>query len=149
VGQFVWDPEHGHWHFGNYAKYELRTLRPDGTPDLTAQGLVAPGQKVSFCVLDTSQASKNPPGYDPLRSAPLYTTCSNYLQGISPGWADEYTAALAGQQILLDETTVADGTYALVVTINPDGRILESDRSDNQAFITIAISAGATKARVA
>ena len=34
-----------------------------------------------------------------MRSVGLYANCSEYLQGLSPGWRDEYTSDLYGQQI--------------------------------------------------
>lgn len=144
VGEFAWHPEHLHWHLEGYALYELRRVR-HGTPDMRPRGLVATGGKVSFCLMDGEQIGDPPAGADPLTRAGIYRTCSGFWQGISPGWADVYEYDLPGQQIPL--AGVRDGTYALVVTVNPDGRLLETDRADDVAFTRVEISDGGTKAR--
>lgn len=140
IGQFVVHADHGHVHFDDYARYELRRLGPDGLPDLSPAGLVATGGKVSFCLLDSARdASYGHPDHpDPhyfCRETPEGT-----LQGISPGWKDIYDAGLEGQQIELDG--VPDGRYAVVVTADPSGRIRESDDADNVAFTPLLLSGG-------
>ncbi|HEX9774924.1 MAG TPA: lysyl oxidase family protein [Actinomycetota bacterium] len=144
VGHFVWHEAHAHWHLMRYALYELRTLTAEGEPDMTPAGLVVPGQKVSFCLMDYETMDEQPPGYDPLKRYGIYQFCSEYVQGISPGWADEYGYHLYGQQIPIDPSQVPDGSYALVVTINPHDDILETSKDDNRAFVRIALSESAT-----
>lgn len=141
VGKFVWHDAHEHWHFENYARYELRRLR-NGVPDMTPGGLVLPGQKASFCLLDFWQADTTPSGHDPLASAQVYRTCTDYVQGISPGWADEYYWGLAGQQIPIPSGGIASGDYALMVTVNPDHQLYETSFTDNAAYTVVRISNG-------
>ena len=52
IGDFIVHPDHGHVHFDDYALYELRSVLADGQPDLSPEGLVATGGKISFCLLD-------------------------------------------------------------------------------------------------
>jgi len=88
---------HGHYHFDEYARYEL----------FDAGGIsVASGHKQAFCLLDTfSWAWNNEPGvYD----------CSN--QGIGRGYADIYEADLPCQWI--DVSDVPPGEYMLRATLN-------------------------------
>ncbi len=137
VGRFVWHPEHGHHHFEAFELYELRKLNKNGAPDMSKKGLVASGGKVSFCLLDYEPDG---PTDDPLYSLPhpLYAACASGAQGISPGWRDTYTFGLYGQQILL--RGVPDGTYAIVVTVDPDKRLFETTRSDNVSATRITLS---------
>ncbi|MFN2526324.1 MAG: lysyl oxidase family protein [Actinomycetota bacterium] len=136
VGRFVWHPAHGHFHFEDFALYELRRLTPDRRPDMGAHGVVATGGKISFCLIDVEQdrAPDNPVYSLP---HPLYYSClaGSSSQGISPGWRDVYSSSLEGQQIPIDG--VAHGIYALVVTADPDNRLFESNDMDNVAAIRI------------
>lgn len=137
VGDMAFHPNHGHWHIENYALYEIRRLLPDQTPDLSAAGFVASGPKASFCLIDIEHQETRPD--DPFNQTGFYKGCTGAFQGISPGWADIYSAGLDGQQVPLDSVPDPDGVYALVITINPDGRILEDTRADNVSFKRIRI----------
>lgn len=137
VGRFIWHDAHSHWHFEDYAAYELRYLQ-NGLPDMTTGGLVRPGAKASFCLMDTWKAEEEPAGHDPLASVGMYRSCDEHIQGISPSWADEYGSQLAGQQIPL--AGVPDGDYALMVRINPLGAILETSLDDNTSYTRIRVS---------
>ena len=88
---------HDHYHFDNFANYELR----DG------ETVIARGHKQAFCLLDSySPAWPNAFGK-------FY--CGN--QGISRGFADIYEAELPCQWI--DITEVPPGDYTLRAEINP------------------------------
>lgn len=106
---FTWSACHGHHHFNGYAIYEL----------LDGDNVVVTGRKQAFCILDTIQRDHAKPsgGY----------TCTN--QGLTAGWADVYARTLACQW--LDVTELAAGTYTLRVTVNPEGALPESDRTNN------------------
>lgn len=151
VGNFVWHPEHGHHHFEDFALYELRKLRKNGRPNFKPAGLVAGGNKVSFCLMDiepddgTSGGPMTPFGYI---GHPLYMSClaGTGFQGISAGWRDVYSNGTPGQQIALDG--VPDGTYALMVTTDPEELILETTKADNVAVTGVELSLGGTKVTV-
>ncbi len=139
VGRFVWHPDHAHFHFEDFALYELRSLTPTGLPDMSRAGVVATGGKISFCLIDVEP---DRPSDNPVYSVPhpLYYSCLAGVstQGISPGWRDVYSSTLVGQQIPIDG--VGNGIYALVVTTDPDGRLYESDDSDNVAAIRVKLT---------
>lgn len=139
VGRFVWHPDHAHFHFEDFALYELRRLQGNGLPDMTPQGVAATGGKISFCLIDVEQ---DRPADNPVYSLPhpLYYSClaGSSSQGISPGWRDVYTSSLTGQQIPIDG--VANGRYALVVTTDPDNRLFESDDTDNVAATRLKLT---------
>ena len=133
VGDFVWHAAHGHWHFEDFALYELRSLTGAGEPDLSPEGLVAGGEKVTFCLADTEGPSGQPGAL-----VGIYTAfCPGVIQGISFGWGDTYTKDLPGQQILL--AGVDPGEYALVITIDPDDRLHETDEADNWSWTTVTV----------
>jgi hypothetical protein len=133
AGELIWHEAHSHWHLEDYALYEVRSLLPDGTPDLTPAGLVAPGGKASFCLIDF-ESTDQAPGFpeDPFAMNGFYQACAGVFQGISPGWADTYGSYLSGQEIVMED--VPEGTYAVVVTADPDNRLLETNDSDNVAW---------------
>ena len=58
-------------------------------------------------------------------------------QGISVGWADEYSDWLDCQYI--DVTRVPGGNYILQVTVNPSGVIAEKNYSNNVARVPVTI----------
>jgi hypothetical protein len=114
---FEWGPCHGHYHFSNYANYEL----------LDSTGVVARGHKQAFCLEDTDQI-------DPTVEGPNYFC--NY-QGISAGWADQYHSSLPCQWI--DITDVPPGEYTLRLSVNYMQILPESNYDDNVYETTYVI----------
>ncbi len=111
---FEFSPCHGHFHFRDFADYELRG--PSGS--------VAFGHKQAFCIRDSLAYGPGPSGgYD----------CD--FQGISPGWGDDYPAFLDGQWI--DVTGVPSGDYEIVVTVDPAGRIPEHGGAPNVVTVPV------------
>jgi hypothetical protein len=145
---------HDHYHFRNYAVYEL--IDP-------ATGHVWRAAKRGFCMLDTdpvpSSTGNEPPRFPTYRSCGTATIAGN--QGISANWADTYRFYLGGQYFVLDggdgQAVVPAGTYLLRVTANPPFRahgnqacpyldndgfchmLPESDYSNNVGQVTITI----------
>lgn len=137
VGQFVWHPDHGHHHFENFAQYELRRIK-GGRPDMSPAGLIAGGDKVSFCLMDTNDANSDEPSG--LGGWPVYTSClaGTGFQGISRGWADTYVFNREDQQIVVDG--VPPGTYAVVVTVDPKNLVFETVETDNTVITKIKLT---------
>jgi lysyl oxidase len=130
VGGFMVHPTHGHIHFEDFASYALRRLLPDGTPDYSEAGVVATSDKVSFCLIDSQ--SLNRPNSAP---APTYLSCTGLREGISPGWTDIYSSDLEGQSFNLGD--LPDGRYALDISLNPTGNVLESVYTNNRVAVTV------------
>lgn len=116
---FEFDGCHGHYHFTGYAAYELLTT--DGRT-------IVRGRKQAFCLLDSLPYLAG--------AGPSHGYHCGY-QGITAGWQDVYPKNLDCQW--LDVTRVSPGTYLLRVTVNPEGRLLESDYSNNVAVIRVTI----------
>jgi Lysyl oxidase len=133
VGGFSWHDEHKHFHFDDFASYELRRLLPGGEPDFSPEGLLASSPKVSSCLVDSTKIR---PDALPMSR---YNSCTPAEQGISPGWADVYPAGIEGQLLWL-EHGFADGRYALVVTLNGVRRLFESDADNNRIAVTLELS---------
>ena len=115
---FVWDPCHGHFHFGQFTTYRL--LNPDG-------GVVLEGRKIGFCLEDTIQ-------WDP-NAGPRRYGCT--YQGIQRGWADRYTYDVPCQ--FLDITGVGPGNYILDITSDPQNLIPEENEDNNNTQVPVEI----------
>jgi hypothetical protein len=143
VGRFVWHPEHQHYHFEDFALYELRRFRADGRINLKPRGLVATSEKISFCVIDVEQdRSPSSPLYT--LPHPLYYSCfaGAGFQGISPGWRDVYSSGTPGQEFPLE--SLVPGRFALIIHSDPDDRLFETDNDDNVSVAGIEISENLT-----
>jgi hypothetical protein len=138
VGEYAWHEEHKHFHFQDFADYQLRRLGSDGRPDYSDAGLLARSEKVSFCLLDIALVDATKP------APPFYVTCGPTLQGVSPGWADVYSSGTPGQSLSVDG--LPDGRYALIVDMDYGNRLYETDDTDNVVEVTVEVSGGLTEA---
>jgi Lysyl oxidase len=122
TGEFVFHPEHNHWHIGDTALFEVRKGSPTG-PIVGGNSI-----KTTFCLIDAYKLVGNQPTRDR-----LFWDCYSSYQGIAPGWVDQYHHSLPGQE--LDLTNVANGDdYYLVSTSNFAGVFTESNPSNNMAW---------------
>jgi len=126
AGDFVYHPEHAHFHFEDYALYRLVPVSAPGASERQSA-------KTTFCVMDTDKV----PNFSGPTSA-VFSTCGSDIQGMSVGWGDTYGAHLAGQSF--DVTNSPDGDYNVIIEIDPRLRILESNESDNVACARIRLS---------
>src|SRR5262249_18729540 len=120
------------------------------TPDHVGT-LLASGGKTSFCLIDIDHYSGrtytdgdgNSHTYPVIPNSPasgFYESCGNVMQGISPGWADVYTAGLADQWIDITGLGLTGGPpYILQDVLDPDNHILESNESNNVTNVVITI----------
>jgi hypothetical protein len=131
VGQFVFHPEHSHWHLDGFSLYELWSVNPDGTLDQ----VLATSGKVSFCLRDIRR-SRQPV----VAASAAFTSCGARRQGISAGWIDTYQYYLPGQTI--DVTGLPDGRYALMSTADPFNLLRESEEGNNFALVYLNLEGG-------
>jgi hypothetical protein len=127
VSEFEFHPEHNHWHIDGIALFEIRAGSPSG-PVVGGNSI-----KTTFCLIDWYKLEG--PSKTPER---VFFDCAGSLQGVSPGWVDQYHQATEGQQ--LDVTGVAPGLYYLVSTASPDGNFIEEDASNNTAWAAFVLS---------
>jgi hypothetical protein len=123
---FGWDECHEHYHFDDYASYQLL--------DAVSGVQVTEGHKNGWCLMDSGV-------FDAEIAAAAGNDCTFYdcdNQGIGQGCQDTYHANLPCQWI--DITGVLDGSYQVEVMVNPEGGILEIDTGNNRATATVEIN---------
>ena len=143
VGNFEFHRIHHHWHFENFALYELLEDINSSPGDV-----VKSNSKTTFCIIDTTVA----PDGDTLEHFGWggtynkrtgtwsgYSKCTKTsINGISVGYGDRYNQSLSGQSI--DITGIPDGCYWLKSTADPDNLLKEKDNNNNSAVARIFIS---------
>ncbi|MFN0283544.1 MAG: lysyl oxidase family protein [Kineosporiaceae bacterium] len=117
---------HEHWHFLDFAKYEL--LSADGRTTILSQ-------KEAFCLAPTDAVDLTARGarYQP-NSTGLSTACGGQQslalrETLDAGWGDTYGQFLAGQSF--DISALPNGRYVIRVTANPDGNLVEGSTTNN------------------
>jgi hypothetical protein len=132
AGEFVYHPGHGHIHFEGFATYDLQLRDAAGT-------IIASGGKTSFCLINIRQPLPAVTANAGVVHGRGGSSCGT-IQGISAGYSDVYSASLDDQWI--DVTNVADGTYTLQITADPENNIVETNESNNVSSVTIRIQNG-------
>jgi hypothetical protein len=151
VLRYTYSPDHQHWHFLDYMRYELHRA--------SDFRLVGHDHKTGVCLGD-----RFPVGVFPRHGAPAagprFATASGFddqcglrrpdlldlTEGISPGVGDDYRAGLEGQ--FIDITTIRSGRYVLVHRTNAARRIRESNYANNVASALLDISVDRRRRRV-
>jgi hypothetical protein len=134
VDTFTFHPTHNHWHFDDFADYEIHNVNPDGSIGTLVERA---GTKQTFCIADTEPINLR------LEHAPLDqmyppSNCDqNDIEGMSVGWGDKYGWDLAGQSI--DITGLPDGLYYLYSITDGANRIRETNNANNWAVVKIQI----------
>jgi hypothetical protein len=126
----IYHPSHEHFHLADFASYLLLAL---DTSSGIYRGTTKEGTKTSFCVMDSYAIDETYPaqfGND---------TCeTSDRQGMTPGWADTYSADLVDQWVVLGESPLSDGEYAIQSTADPE-RLLDEgggNRESNNSSVT-------------
>jgi hypothetical protein len=132
AGAFVFDPAHGHFHFP-FASYGLYAANTNGT----IGAAVALSSKTGFCIDDSFI-------YDPsLTNAGAFGnwgSCADptSLRGLSIGAVDEYDQTDEGQAVSIAGLT--NGVYWLRAMVDPYNYLAESDESNNETDVKVAIT---------
>ncbi|MBI1788070.1 MAG: hypothetical protein HYR60_11045 [Acidobacteria bacterium] len=158
AGQMEFHQAHGHYHFKSFGLSSLWSVDNAGNfagsaPLRQHHGvrpvgahLTRTGRKVSFCLADVmidawARKGDGPRTYNaPDCLDPAFTQggYDHFVQGINRGWADVYDWYLPDQYI--DISGVADGVYILQTIADPDGRLVEADKSNNCGSVYIRLS---------
>lgn len=128
-------PGQGHyWKYWRAARFELWTLRPDGT----RESMVRTGPKLSYCFRDLKRVrtfARSP-------AHRIYPACSQRfgrkeLQlGVSPGWADIYPSSYHENWISI---TRMKGCFSFVHRADPLDDLIEEHEDDNIGARTIQL----------
>jgi hypothetical protein len=146
AGQFVYDPEDGHfhWHYNRLARYRLLDAR--GRPVRTSG-------KIGFCFIPTDvidlPLGAPVPGPDDTQLADCGNSFSWSVKMTLPaGFGDEYNQSVSGQA--LDVTSLPNRRYGLEVTIDPPHRLLQRTFANDRSVRVIVLggSRGARTVRV-
>jgi hypothetical protein len=134
VSEFVFHPQHNHWHLDQVALFEIHTADDDGRGGDIGPVFSGESQKTTFCLIDVIQIDTNSPTGDR-----TYWDCfPDAHQGISAGWGDQYHHATPGQE--LEITDAQPGVYYLVSTANEEQAFLESDYTNNTAWTSFKVT---------
>jgi hypothetical protein len=135
VGEFAYHEAHNHWHFENFAEYQLWTRAEYDAWETSGRlegqarwrGSKTTGQGESYCVRD-SRIVQMLPGSPEARG---YRRCGLGLQGVSVGWGDSYPYYLPEQWIDLGQEALPAGEYVLRLIADPLNLLHESaERND-------------------
>ncbi len=119
AGCMLFHPAHNHFHFDDFSAYRVQNL---------SGVTVAEGGKQSTCLRDDNMRKTDLPGAP---TTGYFPDCTAQVtpQGISVGWSDVYYSTLPDQYI--DVSAVADGEYCLLSIVDPNNRLLETNKNDN------------------
>ena len=140
IGTFAFHPAHNHWHFGDFARYELRAIEPDGATG----AVLRVTDKVSFCIIDTNVINSTLPHFGMGFS---HSCGQSARQGLRVGHGDTYANTLPDQ--FIDITGLPNGTYRIVSVADPTsaerpgGRMIELNNANNAAAVDVTITASA------
>lgn len=122
---------HAHWH--NAVANEYAVYAYDAATGERGER-VNTGTKAGICFADTGLVDlgllhTTLPAY---RGVECWNAASEkeWVMGLSPNWYDIYHYPLADQYV--DIAGAPDGTYTLCAVANVEGRLLESDLTDNE-----------------
>jgi hypothetical protein len=131
--RFVVSETHRHWHLLGFERYELRS---------DAGRALGRDHKTGFCLGDRYDAHVSQRLPEEPARAVWTQECGRgqtgrlrILEGISPGFGDDYVPLLEGQYI--DVTGLAPGHYLLVHRVNPDRDIREESYANNAASVLL------------
>ncbi|HEX3303824.1 MAG TPA: lysyl oxidase family protein [Thermomicrobiales bacterium] len=128
----IYHPQHNHFHFEDFAKYELLKKDSSGYYRATTRT----GSKTTYCILDTLRVGTDGP------TKRQYDGCGATVQGLSAGWGDTYIASLFGQWIDLGTKMLPDGKYAIRSTADPDDKLMELNDFNNVGIAYFTIQNG-------
>ena len=136
VGTMIWHPapSHNHWHFNDFATYEL--LNADMTRAVRSG-------KESFCLANTDAVDLTGDGAAwEAYEEDLGSVCGGYeirsiREVLSAGWGDTYAQYRAGQSFPIKN--LADGIYYVRVLANPDNTLIETDTTNNESLRKVHI----------
>ncbi|MEK7084061.1 MAG: PQQ-dependent sugar dehydrogenase, partial [Patescibacteria group bacterium] len=141
VGTIFWHQIHAHYHYKDFADYELEMVRPAN--DAKEPSPPAVTQKTTFCMRDDEFSPL--PSEGP-RQKKTYTGCRGHRQGVSVGWVDVYLYSLPDQYF--DVTDFPSGLYRLSFSVDPQERFVESRRDNNKSSAFLELDSQKRTVRV-
>ena len=128
----IYHPQHNHFHFEGFAKYELLKKDSSGYYRATA----GPARRRPFASSTRFGSVRT------VRPSASTTAVEPPIQGLSAGWGDTYIASLFGQWIDLGSKSLSDGSYAIRSTADPDNKLMELNDFNNVGIAYFTIQNG-------
>ncbi len=150
AGSMTYHPSHGHMHFDDWGVFSIRVEDPSEPNPLNWQ-LIGDGAKIGFCLMDYGSCNYYTGHCRDDNDNVLTTNAPNYglggggyscgltNQGISCGYTDIYDYSLDGMYVTIPPG-VCNGTYKLVVEVDPHNVLLEENDTDNIEVIDITLT---------
>jgi hypothetical protein len=126
---------HNHWHFEQFAAYELLGRN---------KKLIVRSQKVGFCIAPTDAVDMLvhgalwQPNYIGLQGQCGSTTALWVREMMPVGWGDTYSQSKAGQAF--DITSLPNGKYYLAVIANPGHVLKETSYHNDVSYRAVILS---------
>ena len=150
AGSMTYHPSHGHQHVDDWGIYTLRL--PNGDPDPLNWPIIGTGAKLGYCLIDLGNCNSSS-GYctdsagNILNSSNIVNYglgggnygCSNTVQGITNGYMDTYSQNLDGMWVNIP-SGLCNGTYYVVVQIDPHNYFQETDENNNVVAVPITLT---------
>ncbi|MBP6511200.1 MAG: proprotein convertase P-domain-containing protein [Bacteroidia bacterium] len=150
AGTMTYHPSHGHMHVDDWGIYTLRSATADPNP--LNWPVIGTGSKLAFCLMDYGSCSTyNGHCRDSANNTMLNANFPNYglgggsygcsptVQGISSGYTDIYYQSLDGMWVNLPPG-LCNGTYWLVVQLDPYNYFLESNENNNVMAVQVNLT---------
>ena len=136
VGTMGFDnlPGHHHWHFEQFARYQLLNA---------AKSVVVRSQKIGFCISPTDAVDLTQPtavwqpsvtGFAGQCGFPSALWVQEYMP---VGWGDTYPGSVAGNSF--DITNLPNGTYYIQIQANPLGLLHETTTSNDVSLRVVRL----------
>jgi hypothetical protein len=150
AGWMIYHPAHGHTHVEGWGLYTLR-LRDVSVADTLQWPIVNSGVKVSFCLIDLTTCTGALGDCVDANGNVLNNTsfpnyglgggfgCTNVMQGISVGKVDIYNRSL-DESFVKIPYEACNGTYHIVVQIDPDNHFQEINENNNWLAAAIPLT---------
>ncbi len=131
---YVTSPDHSHWHYAGFDRYELRVAG-------STEALVR-DRKSGFCLGDRYRVDTRvvtgaalEPAFTDDECGPGEPDLNEVVEGISVGYGDSYPAYLEFQELSLDG--LPGGRYVLVHQVNADRSLREITYANNASSLLL------------
>jgi hypothetical protein len=141
VGAAVYHAGHNHFHIANFV---VNTLYEYDAANHARGPMVGAGHKDGFCPIDERLDELGLLDTQEPVAAACQVTGGDITIRLEPNYIDVYPASIDDQEV--DITNVPPGTYVLVTRVDPEGAVLESDASNNEARVLVQIDASGARA---
>jgi hypothetical protein len=129
VSQFIFHETHNHWHIDDIGEFSIRAY-DENNPTVPGEIVEdAASIKVGFCITNVFKYN----GDESPTSQRIYWECEVGLQGIEPGWVDQYHQSVEGNEINI--TNLDNGRYFLVHSWNPANAFVDADDTNDDAWV--------------